>query len=113
MTSREHVRAAIDHRPAERVPYAIDLCPDAADALRTVYGDVDMCGFINNDVLDISVPWWDWYHLADDWQGYAAPTSRAQVIGRGSYVDLADQIKAARDQSDKYFLVRIYGSHFE
>jgi len=113
MTRRELVQAAIGHRRAERVPYAIDLCPDAAEALRAVYGDVDMREFIDNDVLDISVPWWNWYHLADDWRDFPAPVSRSHVIGTGSYVDLADRIKAARDQSDKYFLVRIYGSHFE
>jgi uroporphyrinogen decarboxylase len=35
------------------------------------------------------------------------------VIGTGTYEKLADRIKALRDQSDKYFLVRLYGSHFE
>ncbi len=37
----------------------------------------------------------------------------AKVIGCGSYASLADSLRAARQASDKYFLVRIYGSHFE
>ena len=65
------------------------------------------------DVPDIGVPWWNWYELAADWAGEAFPTSPAKCLGYGSYVDLVDNIKRLRQQSDKYFLVRIYGSHFE
>jgi uroporphyrinogen decarboxylase len=35
------------------------------------------------------------------------------VLGAGNYGNLAENIKAERDKSDKYFLVTIYGSHFE
>ena len=113
MTRRELVRAAIEHREAPRVPYIIDLCPDAWEALRPLAGDQDAAAFIDNDVLDIAVPWWQWHVLQPDWHGMDSPTSCPRVIGTGSYVDLPDTLKRLRETSDKYFLVRLYGIHFE
>jgi uroporphyrinogen decarboxylase len=69
--------------------------------------------FLDNDVQDITVPWWDWYDLAPDWASYDFPRSPAKCLGSGSYIGLADNLKQLRQQTDKYFLVRIYGSHFE
>ena len=113
MTPRELVRAAIDHREADRAPYAIDLTGDASERIKAELGVDDVGAWIDNDVQSIAVPWWGWHTLGDDWRGPATPTSPATVLGRGSYDPLEDHIKAARDASDKYFLVRIYGSHFE
>jgi uroporphyrinogen decarboxylase len=107
------VKAAIQHQETARVPYAIDLTGEAAEAIRSHLGVQDVGAWINNDVQDIGVPWWGWHHLAQDWSQPATPISRATVLGSGSYDNMADNIKAARDKSDKYFLVRIYGSHFE
>ena len=113
MTRRELVRAAIQHRSAPRVPYLIDVCQDAWEALQPVAAGATLEAFLDNDIKDIAVPWWQWYELAADWHGMDVPASPAKVIGTGTYQALADTLKAERDKSDKYFLVRIYGSHFE
>ena len=113
MTRRELVKAAIQHRETLRVPYAIDLTPEACDLVKTKLGVADVDAWLDNDVQDIAVPWWNWHELGADWSGTATPTSPPTVIGAGSYENLADNLKAARDRSDKYFLVRLYGSHFE
>ena len=113
MTSRELVKAAIEHRETPRAPYLIQICGDAWDALKPTTG----CGtpeeFLDNDVKGIGCPWWDWYELGDDWRGMDAPTSPARVRGHGSYEDIFDSLKQAKDKQDKYHLVMIYGSHFE
>ncbi len=115
MSRRELVQAAIAHRPAPRVPYLIDLCPDAWDELCRLglTGGKTPEEFVDNDVQDIGVPWWNWHNLAADWAGDDFPVSPATCLGYGSYVDLPEQLKRLREQNDKYFLVRIYGSHFE
>ena len=113
MTSRDLVKTAIAHRESDRAPYAIDLTRDAAERVHAELGIDDVGAWIDNDVQNIAVPWWTWHELGADWRRPPTPTSRPTVIGRGSYDSLADNIKAARDASDKYFLVRLYGSHFE
>jgi len=115
MTSRDLVRAAIQHRTAERVPYLIDMCGDAWEALQKagVTGGKSQDEFLDNDVQDIGIPWWSWYNLGPDWQGPDTPTTRATILGLGNYDNIHDRIKELRQKSDKYFLVRIYASHFE
>ena len=113
MTRRELVKAAIEHRQSPRVPYAIDWTPEAAKVIQDKLGAQDMEAFFDNDVQSIAVPWWGWHELGPDWAAPDVPTSRATVVGIGSYDKIVDNVKAARDASDKYFLVRIYGSHFE
>ena len=115
VTRRELVKAAINRRPLSRVPYCIDLCPDAWDMICRSGLDEGKTleEFVDNDVQDIGVPWWNWHNLSQDWQGADFPVSPPTCSGCGSYVDLAENIKRLRQQSDKYFLVRIYGSHFE
>ncbi len=113
MTRREYVKAAIEHRTTDRVPYYIRFCGDAWDALKEAVGDVSPQEFIDDDVLAFGPPWWGWHELEGDWHGMDAPASRAKVIGTGSYTDFANAVKEARDKTDKYILVLIYGSHFE
>jgi len=113
MTRRELVKAAIQHRQTPMVPYNIALTGEARDLVGKKLGIADVERWIDNDVQGIGVPWWDWYQLGEDWRSFDAPTGKATVIGRGSYDNLADNVKAARDASDKYFVVYIYGSHFE
>lgn len=113
MTRRELVKVAIAHHPTPRVPYVIDLCPDAWEALAPLADGCTAEEFIDNDVRDFLIPWWNWHELGSDWSGPDTPTSPARVIGYGSYEQFVDEIKRAADQCDKYFLVRIYGSHFE
>ncbi len=113
MTRRELVKAAIEHRETPRAPYLIDLCPEAWKKIEPTAGGRTCEAYLDNDVLDIAVPWWDWHDLAADWRGADTPVTRAGTRGRGSYDRLADTVRALRDRSDKYFLVRLYGSHFE
>jgi uroporphyrinogen decarboxylase len=113
MTRRELVKAAIAHKPTPRVPYAIDFCQDAWEKLKAVADDKTQEQFIDDDVQSIPVPWWDWFQLGEDWKGADAPKSAMRLMGIGSYEGILERIKEARDKSDKYFLVRIYGSHFE
>ncbi|NLC57836.1 MAG: hypothetical protein GX774_13450 [Armatimonadetes bacterium] len=113
MTRRDYVRAAIDHQAADYVPYLIDFCPDAWELLRPLAGGATQEAFIDNDVQDFTAPWWQWHDLGPEWSAMEAPRSRPKVIGTGSYPEFIESLKRARDTSDKYFLVRIYGSHFE
>lgn len=115
MNRRELVKAAIAHAPAVRAPYLIDICPDAWEALQSqgLTEEKTQEEFIDNDVQDIAIPWWEWCELAEDWTKPDFPSSPAKCIGCGSYADLAKNIKELRQKNDKYFLVRIYCSHFE
>lgn len=113
MNRRELVRAAIAHEETPVVPYAIDFTADAVALLSEAMDVDDVGAWVDNDVQTIGVPWWRWHELGPEWSGTDPPTTRPTVIGTGSYDNLADNVKAARDASDKYFLVRIYGSHFE
>ncbi len=112
-TRRDRVKAAIRRQPTTRVPYLIDLCGPTIDQVKERFGCTDVTAWLDNDVQDIGVPWWGWDRLGDDWRQPDRPASRATVVGVGSYDQLADRIKAERQRSDKYFLVRLYGSHFE
>jgi len=113
MTRRELVKAAIQHRETGRCPYSIDICGDAWDALKPKVAAQSPDQFLDNDVQAIGVPWWGWGDLAADWKGADTPKSLDRIVASGNYDGLADRIKAERDKSDKYFLVLIYGSHFE
>ena len=107
------MKAAIEHREADRVPYAIDLTGEAWAVMKDVVDEESPEDFLDNDVKDFSAPWWGWHELGPDWAGMSTPISPATVLGTGSYPEFVEALKCARDTSDKYFLVRIYGSHFE
>ena len=113
MTRRELVKAAIAHQETDRVPYSIDLCGDAWEKLKPLVSQPTPGEYLDNDVAGFGPPWWNWHELGADWAGFDAPASPAKVIGAGSYSDFVDRVKWARGMSDKYFLVMIYGSHFE
>jgi uroporphyrinogen decarboxylase len=113
MTPRDYVKAAIEHRETNRVPYNIALTGNAATLVKQRLGIENINAWLNNDVQGIGVPWWNWHRLAEDWRGIDTPVSPATVIGTGNYSNLEDNIKVSRYASDKYFLVYIYGSHFE
>lgn len=113
MTRREYVKAAIEHRETDRVPYLIRFCGDAWEALKAAVGDVSPRDFIDDDVICFGPPWWGWNQLGSDWRGMNTPVSRPKVIGTGSYENFISSIKNARETTDKYILVMIYGSHFE
>lgn len=113
MTRRELVQAAIAHQTTPRIPYCIDLCPEAWDVLKKQTVIPNAVEFVDNDVMDWSPPWWGWNNLGPDWTQPDIPTSRPQTLGSGSYPDFVTALKNARQTSDKYFLARLYGIHFE
>lgn len=139
MTSRERVRAALDHREADRPPYCIGFTPDGREVLHRgildlldrdpaqlgpALGDFDADSLrrgspatveelVGNDVARLGPPWWNWHELAPDWRGAAPPSSPGHVIGRGSYEHFFDEAKRIHDEEERYVLVMIYGSHFE
>jgi len=113
MTSREYVKAAIAHRNTDRVPYSIMTTGETNTQICEAFGVEDVGAWLDNDIESIGVPWWGWHRLGSDWRRQATPNSPPTVMGSGSYDRLEDHIKARRDQSDKYLLVTIWGSHFE
>lgn len=113
MNSLERVKTAIAHQPSDRPPYFLWLTRDAQQKVRDALGVEDPIAWLDNDILDVKVPWWNWRPAEPDWGQFETPTSRIRTIGTGSYENLEDNIKTLRDSTDKYLLVRIYGSHFE
>ena len=114
MNSQELVRAAIAHRETDRVPYCIGYTPDGKEELQRLIGaDRDADEYTDNDVLRIGPPWWNWHELGADWRQPSTPISPTAVIGRGGYEPFFDELKRLRDETGKYLLVMVYGSHFE
>ena len=113
MTSRERIQAAMEHRETDRIPYFIQLTCETAERIKEKYGVDDVESWLDNDVLRINMPWWDWHNLDTSWKSMHVPTTRPCVRGIGNYDNLAENIKFLRDTCDKYFLVAIYGCHFE
>ena len=113
MTRRELVKAAIAHKTTERVPYCISFTPEGEKRLQGLIGPRNVREFADNDVIMIGAPWWTWHDLGPEWQSAATPASPATVRGTGSYREFFETLKALRNNSDKYILVMIYGSHFE
>jgi len=113
MNRRELVKAAIAHKTTERVPYCISFTPEGEKRLQGLIGARAAREFANNDVIMINAPWWERHRLGAEWQSAETPSSTATVRGTGSYREFFDALKLLRDNSDKYILVTIYGSHFE
>ncbi len=110
MTSKERVKAAIRHEPADRCPYFIRLT-DESNLIS--HGITDPYAWLDNDVACVYPPWWGWHELEDDWRAMDPPKSRPHAIGMGNYQEFADNVKRLRDTTDKYILILVYGSHFE
>jgi uroporphyrinogen decarboxylase len=114
MSRRELVKASIRHETPDRVPYCIGFTPGGEEVLRELTGCRSVAEYVDNDVIEISPPWWNWYDLGPEWQDSPdPPTTPATVRASGSYEEFFDKLKMLRDHSDKYILVQIYGSHFE
>ena len=113
MNSRDLVKAAIAHQPTDRVPYCISFTPDGEKELQKIIGPRSAKDFADNDIIQVNAPWWNWHENGPEWQEMEPPATTAKVIGDGSYGDFFDSLKMLRDNSGKYILVMIYGSHFE
>jgi uroporphyrinogen decarboxylase len=113
MSRRDTVKAAIDHKDTDRVPYCISFTKDGRQRLEEHLGTRSAKDYLDNDVIQIGPPWWGWQGLGPEWRRMDAPTTRSTVRARGSYDDFFDRLKMLGDNSDKYILVMIYGSHFE
>ena len=113
MTRRELVKAAIAHKATPRVPYCIGFTPDGEKELQKIIGARSVAEFVDNDIVDLSPPWWNWNRLGPEWYQPDSPATTARVAGAGSYEDFFNSLKLLRNNSDKYILATIYGSHFE
>ena len=94
------------------MPYCIKFTPDGEKNVRKL-GARSADEYFDNDIITVFPPWWQWFELGDDWKQPAVPTSPARVAGRGNYTEFFALLKALRENSDKYILVMVYGSHFE
>ena len=112
MTSRGLVYAAIEHRETERIPYCIGFAADGREKLQAERGITDEEAFLDNDVIRVFPPWWQWRGLGPEWHGPDPPELPATVIGAGSYEEFFHTVEAVH-AAWKYVLACIYGSHFE
>lgn len=113
MDRSELVKAAISHKQTERVPYCISFTPDGEKRLKELIGERTAKDFVDNDIIQVNAPWWGWHQLGPEWGQPNVPSTTAGTVGSGSYKDFFETLKTLRDNSDKYILVMIYGSHFE
>lgn len=113
MNRRQLVKDAIAHKSTERIPYCICFTREAREKFQRETGTRSIDEFLDNDIVQISPPWWGWDSLGPEWKGMEPPATPPGVKGNGSYTDFRDRLKMLRDHSDKYLLVMIYGSHFE
>jgi uroporphyrinogen decarboxylase len=113
MTSRERVKAAIAHEPVDRPPHFITFCPDAREVLMPHIEGDDFDAFVDNDVKPVGGIWWVWDQQEPDWFKMDLPTSPLKAKGFGSFETFYDNVARLADESDKYLLATIYGSHFE
>jgi len=123
MNRRDLVRAAIHHQATPRVPYNIRADRKMGEKLRArlgweklrvkSLGRADLNDWLDNDVEMIRIPWWNWDSLASDWRGPWPPTTPGTIRGNGSYDSFYEELKKLREETDRYILVMIYGSHFE
>lgn len=113
MNRRQLVKDAIAHKETARVPYCIQFTRQAREKFEKVVGCHSADGYLDNDIAQVSPPWWGWDNLGPAWKAMDPPSTMPGVKGTGSYNDFRDRLKMLRDHSDKYILVMIYGSHFE
>ncbi len=113
MTRRQLVKAAIAHKETERVPYFVLFTPDGEKRLQEAIGIRSAYDFADNDVIQVQVPWWGWHQLGPEWKSMDTPLTASTVQGYGNYKDFFESLKMLRDNSDKYILAVIWGSHFE
>ena len=112
MNRRQLVKAALQHHETPRVPYCVKFTPEGEQQVKKL-GARSADEYFDNDIVTVFPPWWQWYELGEDWKRPDPPTSPSRVCGRGSYSEFFAMLKMLRENSDKYILVMVYGSHFE
>ncbi len=113
MNRRDLVKAAIAHEQTARIPYCIAFTPDGEQRLRDLIGARSVKNLVDNDVVLINPPWWNWHELGPEWRRMDTPLTTAGIVGHGSYNGFFENLKLLRDNTDKYILATVYGSHFE
>jgi len=113
MNRRDLVKAVIAHKTTDRVPYCISFTPDGEKRLQELIGQRSARDFVDNDIIHVNAPWWQWHKLGLEWYATDPPLTTSPVLGDGSYAAFFESLRMYRDNSDKYILVMIYGSHFE
>lgn len=113
MTSRELVKAALQHKETTRVPYAIYYTPKGLEKLEKEIFPMTGYQYSDNDIIRVSPPWWRWFDSDTKWQSFDCPDSTPKIIGTGSYNNFFDSLKILRDNTDKYILASIYAAHWE
>lgn len=113
MTRRELVRQALAHEETPRIPYCVSFTPEGERRLGEAIGRKSALEFADNDIIQVKPPWWGWEEPPGEWKAAPAPESPARVKGTGSYTEFFDFLKKLRDNTDKYILAMVYGSHFE
>jgi hypothetical protein len=87
MDRRQTVKAAMAHQKTKRIPYCISFTPDGEQRLRELIGARSAKDFVNNDIIQVNTPWWNWHGLGPEWHRMNAPSTMARVVGNGSYKD--------------------------
>jgi uroporphyrinogen decarboxylase len=113
MDRRQLVKASILHKQTDRIPYCISFSTEGEQRLKELIGERSAKDFVDNDIVQVSAPWWIWHELGAEWRQFASPATPPGVAGYGSYKEFFEQIKMLRDNTDKYILVSQYASHFE
>jgi len=85
MTRRNLVKAVIAHKPTNRIPYFIRFTGDGEKELQKAIGPRSALDFADNDIIEISPPWWGWNQLGEDWTRMDSPSTPSGVTGTGSY----------------------------
>lgn len=114
MDRRQLVKDAIAHKEnPRRIPYCIDFTRETREKFEKETSCRSVNEFLDNDIVQVSPPWWGWDNLGPEWKELEPPAALPGVKGNGSYPAFRDRLKMLRDHSDKYILAMIYGSHFE
>jgi uroporphyrinogen decarboxylase len=113
MTKREIVKATINHKETDRVPYFVTFLDEASEKIKIYYPGDDFNIAIGNYVYPVRCPFWQWDDLPASYKEFDPPEVLPGIRGYGSYEILKEKLQYIREKTDCYILVLIYGSHFE
>ena len=113
MDKCEIVKAAINHRETQRIPYCVDFTEEALKRIRRHFPGRDFQLAIGNYVYQVSPPWWNWHNVPENYGALEEPDYIPQTIGRGDYEGLFEKCRKIKETTGCYILAMFYGSHFE